>query len=108
MRGAYDDLGDDAGISLYRVVQECLTNASKHSGASEVSVELERTAGGGTRLVVADDGKGFDTAVTRPGLGLLGMRERSEALGGTFKVEAQAAKGVRIAVELPARAGAAA
>ena len=108
VRGAYDDLGDDAGISLYRVVQECLTNASKHSGATEVSVDLERTAGGGTRVVVADDGKGFDTAVTRPGLGLLGMRERSEALGGTFKVEAQAAKGVRIAVELPARAGGAA
>ena len=58
-------------------------------GRERVSVELERTAGGGTRLVVADDGKGFDTAVTRPGLGLLGMRERSEALGGTFKVDAQ-------------------
>jgi two-component system sensor histidine kinase UhpB len=104
VRGTFDDLRDDSGISLYRVVQECLTNVGKHSGATEVGVELERTSSGGTRLVVTDNGKGFDAAVTRPGLGLLGMRERSEALGGTFKVEAAKGKGVRLAIELPPRA----
>jgi len=99
-----DGLGDEASINLYRVVQECLTNASKHSAATEVVVELERTTSGGARLTVVDNGKGFDPAVTRPGLGLLGMRERSEALGGTFKVHARAGEGVRIAIELSPRA----
>jgi two-component system sensor histidine kinase UhpB len=104
VRDTRDDLRDDSSISLYRIVQECLTNASKHSGATEVGVELECTPSGGTRLVVTDNGKGFDAAVTRPGLGLLGMRERSEALGGTFKVEAATGKGVRLTIELPRRA----
>jgi two-component system sensor histidine kinase UhpB len=102
-----DELGDDASISLYRVVQECLTNASKHSDATEVAVSLERLAEGGTRLVVADNGSGFDAEGTRPGLGLLGMRERSEALGGTFKLETAQGAGVRLTVGLPPRAGAA-
>jgi signal transduction histidine kinase len=100
-----DDVGDDASIGLYRVVQECLTNVSKHSAATEVSVELARTPSGGTRLVARDNGTGFDAAVTRPGLGLLGMRERSEALGGTFKVEANRGAGVRLTIEVPSRAG---
>jgi two-component system sensor histidine kinase UhpB len=102
--GRCDDVGDDAGIGLYRIVQECLTNASKHSSAGEVTVEVERLPCGGMRLRVADDGKGFDAGSTRPGLGLLGMRERSEALGGTFKLQTQPGHGVVVTVELPARA----
>jgi two-component system, NarL family, sensor histidine kinase UhpB len=103
VRGTFDDLRDDSAISLYRVVQECLTTASKHSGATEVTVDLERGPSRETHLVVADNGKGFDAAVTRPGLGLLGMRERAEALGGTFKVEASVSDGVRLTIELPPR-----
>jgi two-component system, NarL family, sensor histidine kinase UhpB len=103
VRGSCDDPREDSAISLYRIVQECLTNASKHSGATEVGVELERTPNGGTRLVIADNGKGFDVGATRPGLGLLGMRERCEALGGTFRVEAAIGSGVRLTVELPRR-----
>jgi len=98
-----DGLGDDASINLYRIVQECLTNASKHSAATEIDVALDCRAGN-ARLTVVDNGKGFDAAATRPGLGLLGMRERSEALGGTFKVDARMGGGVRIEVELPPRA----
>ncbi len=101
VRGRCDDLGDDSGVSLYRIVQECLTNASKHSAATEVAVELERRSNGSMRLEVADNGRGFDAAVTRPGLGLLGMRERSDALGGTFEIEASLHGGVRLTVELP-------
>jgi two-component system sensor histidine kinase UhpB len=104
VRGNCDDLRDDSGINLYRIVQECLTNASKHSGATEVGVELEREPGGGTRLVVTDNGRGFDAAVTRPGLGLLGIRERTEALGGTLRVDAEPGRGVRLTIELPPRA----
>lgn len=105
VRGSCDDLRDDTGISLYRIVQECLTNVSKHSAATEVAVELERTARGATRLAIADNGRGFAAAGTRPGLGLLGMRERAEALGGTFKVEAAEGSGVRVTIELPPRGG---
>ena len=103
MRGGCDDLRDDEAISLYRIVQEGLTNASKHSAATEVAVDLERGATGRTRLTIVDNGQGFDAAVKRPGLGLLGMRERSEALGGTFAVEASLNAGVRLTVELPPR-----
>jgi signal transduction histidine kinase len=80
-----------------------LTNASKHSAATEVAVELEAAPGGCTRLVVTDNGRGFDAAVSRPGLGLLGMRERSEALGGTFRLGAKLGEGVRLTIELPAQ-----
>ncbi len=103
VRGGGDDLRDDEAISFYRIVQEGLTNASKHSSATEVSVDLERRPSGSTRLTIADNGQGFDAAVTRPGLGLLGMRERSEALGGTFEVEASFNAGVRLTIELPPR-----
>jgi two-component system sensor histidine kinase UhpB len=104
--GACDALGDDASINLYRIVQECLTNASKHSAATEIVVELDCREGGRARLAIADNGKGFDPAAMRPGLGLLGMRERSEALGGKLVVDARPGAGVRIEVELPPSAGA--
>jgi two-component system sensor histidine kinase UhpB len=93
-----DGLGDEASINLYRIVQECLTNAAKHSAATEIAIDLD--CRDGAHLTVVDNGKGFDAAVTRPGLGLLGMRERSEALGGTFKVDARPGEGVRIDVAL--------
>jgi two-component system sensor histidine kinase UhpB len=97
-----DELGDDASINLYRIVQECLTNASKYSGATEVAVAIERR-NGRVRLTVSDNGRGLDLAAARPGLGLLGMRERSEALGGTFKLEAKPGGGVRLTIDLPSR-----
>ena len=99
--GTLNELGDAANIGLYRVVQECLTNVVKHAAATEVSVTLEQI-GERVRLTVTDNGRGFAPEVAPPGLGLLGMRERIEALQGTFTLTAAPGSGVAIAVDLPA------
>jgi signal transduction histidine kinase len=91
---------------LYRIAQEAATNVVRHSRAENVLVQLYRRDAC-LSLEVEDDGEGFDPAsVARPldsgrGLGLLGMRERVELLGGTFKVDSSPGNGTRIAVEVP-------
>src|SRR5690606_11059881 len=85
----FEDLGDALEIGVYRIVQESLTNASKHSGATEVRIALERDDGArtaGLRLDIRDNGVGCDPRRARSGLGLLGMRERTDALGGTLDI----------------------
>ena len=88
--------------ALVRIVQEAITNAGRHGRASEVHVELSN--GDCLRLVVADDGVGFDPAAVRPDgvhFGLLGMRERVEALGGRLEIASRPGDGTRIEVALP-------
>ena len=99
--GVLDDLEDAVNIALYRVVQECLTNVAKHAAATEVAVQLERSAGESVRLTVADNGQGFAPHDAPLGLGLLGMRERIEALKGSLAVDASPRAGVTIKVVLP-------
>jgi two-component system sensor histidine kinase UhpB len=99
--GVLDDLEDAVNIALYRVVQECLTNVAKHAAATEVAVQLERSAGESVRLTVADNGQGFAPRGAPLGLGLLGMRERIEALKGSLAIEASPRAGVTIEVVLP-------
>ena len=100
------DVGKGAEVSpdereaLIRIVREAITNAGRHGGAENVSVELSN--GNGTLLRIADDGSGFDTRHTRVGgFGLVSMRERTEALGGRFKLSSEAGEGTRIEVRLP-------
>jgi signal transduction histidine kinase len=74
---------DDVGLTVYRIVQESLTNVLKHAGPAIVTVELEFTDR--IRVTVADDGRGASAALTAipgAGRGLAGMRERVAALGG--------------------------
>ena len=88
--------------ALYRVIQEAFTNVVKHSGASHVSVLLQR-ADGTARAVVEDDGDGFDPAVTREdALGLHGMRERLALVGGRLRVESSSGTGTTLVAEVPA------
>jgi signal transduction histidine kinase len=92
-------------LTLFRIVQEALTNAAKHSGGKAVEIKIAEQAGR-IRLSVEDDGRGFtDSAAARGdrrgGWGLAAMRERAEALGGTLHLEVPA-RGVRLVVELPA------
>ena len=86
--------------ALYRIIQEALTNAVKHAGASRVAVEA-RDDDGVLRLSVSDDGRGFDPSAPNAGFGLAGMRERVLLLGGTLDVESGPA-GTRIEATLPA------
>lgn len=94
------------GIALYRIVQEGLSNISKHAQATKASVKLSHRQNGLT-LDIEDNGKGFILEKMKAPraaghqLGLLNMKERSELLGGTFRVESAHQKGTRIHVEIP-------
>jgi PAS domain S-box-containing protein len=89
-------------IALYRVTQEALTNAGKHASPEAVSVLLHRTPNV-VRLVVEDDGRGFDVEAVPSAsqLGLVGMRERAHLMGGSMTVESAAGRGTTICVCVP-------
>jgi len=88
---------------LYRIAQEAISNALKHAGPSQLSVDLS-TPDGQVVLTVSDDGCGFDSASPRVGqrLGLTSMRERATALGGTLVVESTPGSGTTVRLEVPA------
>jgi signal transduction histidine kinase len=94
-----EDLPDEHKIYIYRLVQEALNNAVRHSGAGNAKVVVERLANS-IVVRVADDGRGFDPGRSR-GLGILGMQERVKRLGGTLRVESQPGKGATVTAELP-------
>jgi signal transduction histidine kinase len=92
-------------IAVYRVVQEALTNVSKHAQAKSCRVYLHRLPYS-FLVTVEDDGTGFDQARLdgkdeRPGVGLVGVRERVARLGGTFRLDTNVGKGTRLTIELP-------
>ena len=89
---------------LFRVAQEALTNVSRHAHASRVEVSIQRLADG-IRMTIKDDGKSFQVermlrSRGRKHLGLLGMRERLEMVGGHFDVESAPGKGTTITAHL--------
>ena len=87
--------------ALYRIAQEAMTNAFKHSGAESVTVDIEETEGHVT-LRVHDDGQGFDPAGTSGGFGIESMRERVELRDGTLTIESAAGSGTTLTARLPA------
>jgi len=94
-------LPEPLNICLYRVVQEALTNVAKHAQARRVEVELHHH-NGLVSLAVFDDGKGFAVATAPPaGLGLLGMRERLELLGGRLDITSEPGHGTQLVVYIP-------
>jgi two-component system NarL family sensor kinase len=88
-------------VAIYRVAQEALQNIAKHSAATRVRTLLE-SADGGVKLVIADNGSGFDPDTGqrgfdgKRGLGLRSMRERVDATGGKFELKAAPKKGVEV------------
>jgi signal transduction histidine kinase len=94
-------------VCVYRIVQEALTNVARHSGASSCTVSLVRREGM-LQLTIEDDGRGIDATArgtdARRRLGLIGMRERAQALSGTFVIENRHEGGTRVIVRLPAPA----
>ncbi|HET7507170.1 MAG TPA: sensor histidine kinase [Solirubrobacterales bacterium] len=99
--GNFSDLGDDAQLVVYRVAQEALSNAARHSGAKQVEVRLHRADGGGVLLEVADDGRGFAFDESERGLGIGGMRERALLIGAELTIESRPAKGTTVRLEVP-------
>lgn len=95
-------LDETVNIHVYRIVQECLTNIERHAQAQELSVHIETSAPKGQLLLqITDDGCGFDLSSARPGLGMLGMRERAIALGGNLEIITAPGEGTSIKVCLP-------
>jgi two-component system, NarL family, sensor histidine kinase UhpB len=93
------ELAPDAEVVVYRVAQEALTNALRHSGAERIELTLERAYPGGAELRVADDGRGLDNA--EEGAGMRGMRERALLAGGALKLGTAPGGGALVTLRLP-------
>jgi signal transduction histidine kinase len=93
---------EEVEAAIYRIVQEALTNAAKHGGATKARVEVTEDEST-VHIVVSDDGAGFDPAAATAGFGLLGMRERVELLGGTIEIESAPGSGTTVNVSVPAQ-----
>ncbi len=95
-------LSVELNFTLYRLVQESLTNICKHGAASAVTISIHQT---GTEIeaIVRDNGKGFDLQHNSSGFGLQGMQERSLALGGILKITTAPNRGCQIQVVFPAK-----
>ena len=105
LEGLDSRLPAEIEVCVYRIVQEALTNVARHSSASSCSVNVTRRADVVT-LVIEDTGRGITgagnrIAEARRGLGLIGMRERAQALSGRFSIENRSEGGTRISVTVP-------
>ena len=104
--GMEQRLAQDVEVCVYRITQEALTNVARHSDARNVFITLSQ-GNTGLEVTIEDDGKGIGPDVPRLrsaaacGLGIIGMRERAQALGGTFVIEPRPVGGTRVAVHLP-------
>jgi len=93
-----DMLPDEISHSLYRIIQEAVENILRHSNATDVGVSLF-SQGKQIKLIVADNGRGFDlNNIQKDHLGIRGMRERIEMLGGTFEVVSNMNHGTQISI----------
>jgi two-component system sensor histidine kinase UhpB len=101
VEGDFSDLGDDAQLVVYRVAQEALSNAARHSSAKRVEVRLRRGEGGGVVLEVSDDGRGFAFDESQRGLGIGGMRERALLVGAELAIESRPDHGTTVRLDVP-------
>lgn len=97
---AGDRLSAAEETALYRIAQEALANSARHAGASTVQVLVDRAADN-VRLIVEDDGDGFDADERFEGLGLKNIRERAALLGGVATIESSPGIGTSVYVDLP-------
>ena len=99
LSGSLDDLGETLNLTLYRLIQESVTNSFRHAGAAQIDISLSRA--NGVLLTVADDGRGTDGTTPHSGFGLSGMKERVELMGGSFSVESSRGNGFAIEARIP-------
>ena len=101
------DISADKRIALYRICQEALTNVTRHAQATKVAVALSKE-GRDLRLIVTDDGKGFDPGeIPKGAFGLLGIRERLRVFGGVLEIQHVKPTGTRLVISLPVMNGSA-
>jgi signal transduction histidine kinase len=102
-RDVPSDIEHESALCLFRVAQEALANAVKHSHADHIWIQLTG-APSGLELVITDDGIGFDVAnASSDGLGLTTMSERVESVGGVFTIQSTPGSGTRLRITVPAR-----
>jgi signal transduction histidine kinase len=105
--GLSERLPIDVEVTVYRVIQEALTNVSRHANATTCRVFVQRLASS-VVVTIEDDGVGLpertNNHAPQEGSGLVGIRERVSDLGGTFRIEGKAGKGTRLLIELPVTA----
>jgi len=103
MQADKERLNDDINIVAYRIIQEGLTNITKHAEASEISIAITviSQSAPALQIEIRDDGKGMDTSQSFDGIGLVGMRERIQSLKGDFKLASSAEVGTVITASIP-------
>lgn len=101
--GDLDSLGETININLYRIVQESVTNAVRYAQAGKLDITLSREEEGDLLLVISDDGVGMNLCMVDQSrhFGLLGMRERAQALKGSFNLDSMPGQGTRITIRIP-------
>lgn len=106
--GKLDSLGETLNINLYRIVQEAVTNALRYAQATTVEIRLEQQENGALQLSIKDNGVGMNICNVDQSqhFGLLGMRERMQALRGTFNLDSAPGEGTCITVTVPVGANA--
>jgi two-component system, NarL family, sensor histidine kinase UhpB len=98
--GDFSDLDGDVQLVVYRVAQEALSNAARHSGAKRIAVALRRSDQG-VELEVSDDGRGFAFEESESGLGIAGMRERALLIGAELTIESRPGAGTTVQLSVP-------
>jgi two-component system sensor histidine kinase UhpB len=112
LEGAIEGMGETINITVYRIVQECLTNVARHAAATRSDIDVARcndpARGDVVRVSVCDNGKGFARQLEREAtrFGLIGMRERVQALDGEFRIDSSPGAGVRVTAVMPVRSAA--
>ncbi len=103
----FDDSNEIRALALFRLVQEALTNVARHSRATRVEIRVARIRRSETQefieVSIVDNGRGTDMEAPRTGLGLVGMRERVAAFGGSLKLASACGAGFQVMVSMPVR-----
>jgi two-component system, NarL family, sensor histidine kinase UhpB len=100
--GDMETVDEARGLVMFRLVQEALTNIARHSEATQVRISIKRSiAAGGIEIAIKDNGRGIDLTLPRAGLGLIGMRERVAALGGSISLSGAPGQGFSVTAFLP-------
>jgi signal transduction histidine kinase len=99
-----DAVDSEIQTSFYRIVQEQMTNILKHAAAGKVKINIRLTKKS-IKLSISDNGKGFDPAVLKDGIGLENIKRRAEMFSGKCKLRSSPGNGCELMVELPLKTG---